>query len=272
MLIATTIISCKKETTSPNNPTDSNNLDGNLISKIIIKRPKFYLNDSLNYIDAKETQINFIYDNNSRLIKLISTSNEGVKELNFILMNGVIVYDTTELKVQLNNDNLCVKLDNFNFEYKDGFLSKIGLKKGADLAGKTIEKDTFIDCLWSNNNLISDGFYEYEYYENLLNNNFFYLYPDISEIVTLDAQNSFSVFLQNFELGGNFYSKMFGKASKNLLKKITHNYVFGGYNWNEVFELFYTMDSKNRINEIKIKMTGKDDHKDDITTITYIWK
>jgi hypothetical protein len=251
VVIATTLVACKKESTSPNTTTSPTETNEKIRTVII--------SDS----DSSNDTINYSYDDNGKLIKIIFISN-GQKEEQVLDWKGdVLVYDSTTVK--LNTDKLCIQDDLFNYEYKNGYLTRYGIKSGTKIEDVTIEKDTFLTCVWQNENLISDGFYRYEYYEDKLNNNFFSIYPFFTYSTSSDQNNPFQfmVSLQDFHFGGNFTTTIFGKSSKHLVKKISDNS-------NEiVYEVTYTFDSKNKITSILLNGIG--DNKDSIK-INYIWK
>lgn len=255
VFICTIMVGCKKESTIQTSSTTTPTINEKIRTVIV--------NNSESSIDT----LNYFYDENGKLSKIISIENGSEIEDNIKWGNDTIMFSSTILA--LNSNKLVDNNGIFKFEYENGFISKYGIKAGTKLNDYfLVEKDTFLTCVWQNENLISDGFYNYEYYNDKLNNDFIKVFPlSISLGFVSDKEFRFNIQLYNF-LFSSFNQSIFGNSSRNLIKKITDIRSEDEAD-RRVYILTYTFDSKNRI--ICVQFTGVGYNKD-IIKYDYIWK
>jgi hypothetical protein len=234
VVIATTLVACKKESTSPNtnNTIEINSFDGKKVVMVV--------GDDGITVDT----IEYIYDSNSQIIKTIFYNHGSTSDIREYNWNGnSIIIDTNDLKIKFNSDGMVLKQGNINLFYENGYLIKYGLNKGQKLieSNDVVAQDTFVSLKWQNGNLISDYYYTYEYYLDTLNYGLSYFGLPGPGFVFPSSDYSL-----NFLPGGEyFYRNLYGYQSKNLLKKVIQTNGM-------ISEFSYTLDSKNGIINVKI--------------------
>jgi hypothetical protein len=257
----TVLISCNKENTTPNNPSQTISDDEKISSIIFINDVK---GNTTSYFDT----INFQYDNKGRLSKVIFnglTFGNHIENIKWDVNGNLILVDSLDIK--LDNDKNCVFDGAFNYEYKDGYLFRYGIpltNKIKFIDNNDNPKDTFLICKWENGNLVSDGVYNYEYDVKLLNNSI------LNSSVISGTEHAFSgnksESVVNFTVNpyslysfGFVYKWAFGKQSKNLVSKVLE------LDGSLLYDIKYDFDDKNRI--IQITHTGSEEN----FISKYIW-
>lgn len=257
------VVACKKSTPTPNNPTPTN-IEGERVSMVTIQETQ---NSSL----SKEDTINYSYDSNDQISRIdyIYHDFQGETQKNVFKFNWL-----GNCLQQLSNDDTtvftfddkrrCILGDGLTYEYSNDYLVKAGYKKGVNIEGHIFSKDTFNVFQWENGNLISDSYFQYEYYNDLLNNSFFTIYPIPELIIPNDLSEPirFRVDPFNLEVGGGIFFQNylnFGISTKNLVKRFSNKADDISY------DITYKFDAHSRV--IEMQMKGKDD----IIVYKYTW-